>query len=81
MLDGIFIGATRTAEMRNAMFIATAIYLLCLWLSFPPLGNHGVWLSMLAFMAARGLALGIMYPGLERLLRPAKLQTAQPWRT
>ena len=78
MLDGIFIGATRTAEMRNAMFIATAIYLLCLWLSFPPLGNHGVWLSMLAFMAARSLALGMMYPGLERLLRPAKLQTAPP---
>ena len=67
MLDGIFIGATRTAEMRNAMFIATAVYLLTLWLSFRPLGNHGVWLSMLTFMAARSVALGLMYPGLERL--------------
>ena len=67
MLDGIFIGATRTAEMRNAMFIATAAYLLTLWLSFAPLGNHGVWLSMLTFMAARSAALGFMYPGLERL--------------
>ena len=66
MLDGIFIGATRTAEMRNAMFIASAAYLLTLWLSFAPLGNHGVWLSMLVFMAARSVALGLLYPGLER---------------
>ena len=66
MLDGIFIGATRTAEMRNAMFIATAVYLLTLWLSFAPLGNHGVWLSMLTFMAARSVALGLMYPRLVR---------------
>ena len=66
MLDGIFIGATRASEMRNAMFIATAVYLLTLWLSFEPWGNHGVWLSMLMFMAARSIALGLMYPGLER---------------
>ena len=66
MLDGIFIGATRTAEMRNAMLMAAAAYLLTLWLSFAPLGNHGVWLSMLTFMAARSVALGLMYPGLER---------------
>ena len=48
------------------MILAAAIYLAVLWLTFEPLGNHGVWLSMLAFMAARGLILGAMYPGLER---------------
>ena len=69
MLDGIFIGATRSAELRNAMILAAGIYLIVLWLSFEPLGNHGVWLSMLAFMAARSLALGAMYPGLERRSR------------
>ena len=66
MLDGIFIGATRTVELRNAMILAAAIYLAVLWLSFEPLGNHGVWLSMLAFMVARSAVLGAMYPGLER---------------
>ena len=69
MLDGIFIGATRTAELRNAMILAAGIYLVVLWLTFEPLSNHGVWLSMLAFMAARGLILGAMYPGLERRSR------------
>ncbi|MCZ0941924.1 MAG: MATE family efflux transporter, partial [Gammaproteobacteria bacterium] len=72
MLDGIFIGATRTVELRNAMILAAAIYLAVLWLSFEPLGNHGVWLSMLAFMAARGLILGAMYPKLERRTRSAQ---------
>ena len=66
MLDGIFIGATRAAELRNAMILAAAIYLAVLWLTFEPFGNHGVWLSMLAFMAARSVILGAMYPGLER---------------
>ena len=72
MLDGIFIGATRTAELRNAMILAAAIYLAVLWLTFEPLSNHGVWLSMLAFMAARGLILGLMYPKLERRTRSAQ---------
>ena len=72
MLDGIFIGATRAAELRNAMILAAAIYLAVLWLSFEPLGNHGVWLSMLAFMTARSLILGAMFPKLERRIRTAK---------
>ena len=72
MLDGIFIGATRTVELRNAMILAAAIYLAVLWLTFEPLGNHGVWLSMLAFMAARGVILGVMYPNLERRTRSAQ---------
>ena len=55
------IGATRSAELRNAMILAAAIYLAVLWLTFEPLGNHGVWLSMLVFMAARSLILGAMY--------------------
>ncbi len=69
MLDGVFIGATRSAELRNAMILSAAIYLAVLWASFEPLGNHGVWLSMLVFMTARGLILGAMYPGLERRCR------------
>ncbi len=73
LLDGVFIGATRTAELRNAMFLAAAIYLAVLWLAFEPLGNHGVWLAMLAFMAARGVILGAMYPQLERRVRSGQL--------
>jgi MATE family multidrug resistance protein len=66
LFDGIFIGATRTAEMRNGMAVALAVFLLAAWTLMGPLGNHGLWLAMLALMAARGLWLGLVYRRIER---------------
>lgn len=43
MLDGIFIGATLTREMRNAMVISVAIYTAALFVLIPLFGNHGLW--------------------------------------
>ncbi|WP_263140716.1 MATE family efflux transporter [Pseudomonas sp. RIT-PI-AD] len=57
LLDGLFIGATRAREMRDAMLIALALGLPLGWL-LQGLGNHGLWLAFLAFMAIRGLCLG-----------------------
>ena len=65
LLDGVFIGATRTAAMRNAMMLSLAVFLLANWLLLPPLGNHGLWLSLMIFMAARGITLALCYPALE----------------
>jgi MATE family multidrug resistance protein len=65
-LDGIFIGATRTSEMRNAMMLSLAIYLGACWVLVPTLGNHGLWLAFTIFMIARAATLGWLYPGLER---------------
>ncbi len=65
-LDGIFIGATRGREMRNAMLISLLVYLVLALALMPPLGNHGLWLSLLLFMALRGLTLARHYPALER---------------
>ncbi|MDN5924988.1 MAG: MATE family efflux transporter, partial [Xanthomonadales bacterium] len=56
VFDGLFIGATRAREMRNAMLIAAAIFALTAW-GLRPWGNHGLWLAFLAFTVARG---GIM---------------------
>lgn len=56
LLDGMFIGATRGAEMRNSMAIAAVGFALTL-LSVPALGNHGLWLSLAVFLALRGLSL------------------------
>ena len=57
LLDGLFIGATRAREMRDAMLLALLLSLpLAWWLQ--PLGNHGLWLALLSFMALRGLCLG-----------------------
>ncbi len=65
-LDGIFIGATRSREMRNMMVVSLAAYLGATVVLVPLLGNHGLWLSFLIFMVARGVTLGLHYPALER---------------
>lgn len=57
LLDGLFIGATRGAEMRNSMAVAAVGYGLTLY-SVPLLGNHGLWLALAVFLSLRGLALG-----------------------
>lgn len=57
LLDGLFIGATRAREMRNAMLLACAASL-PLGLVLQPFGNHGLWLTFLCFMLLRGLILG-----------------------
>jgi len=61
LLDGIFIGATRSAEMRNAMIVSLAVYLAATWTLMPIWGNHGLWLAFLIFMAARAFTLGAYY--------------------
>jgi MATE family multidrug resistance protein len=66
LFDGVFIGATRTPEMRNGMLGALAVFLLAAWALVPALGNHGLWLAFLAFMAARGLWLGLVFLHIER---------------
>jgi len=64
-LDGIFIGATRTAEMRNAMLLSTAIFLLAWWL-LQPWGNHGLWAALYVNYIARTATLLWHYPALLR---------------
>ena len=70
-LDGIFIGATRTADMRNMMLISLALYLL-LWAALTPLfDNHGLWAAIVIFIGLRALTLGLRYPALVRTSFPA----------
>lgn len=65
MLDGIFIGATRTRDMRNMMVISAAFYFVCAFALMPSLGNHGLWVAFLLSFVMRGLTMGLKYPGLE----------------
>lgn len=65
-LDGIYIGVTRTADMRNMMVLSTAIYLAAWWLLTAQFGNHGLWASLMVFFVVRGLTLGARYPALVR---------------
>ncbi len=65
MLDGIFIGATRTGDMRNMTAVSSAIYFASVWV-FSGYGNDGLWMALLISLVARGVTLGIRYPALER---------------
>lgn len=51
-LDGIFIGATRTAQMRNAMIASTLVFFLAWWV-LRPWQNHGLWAALHVHYAAR----------------------------
>jgi MATE family multidrug resistance protein len=68
VLDGIFIGATRTAALRNGMIAAIALYFGAQWFLTEAWGNHGLWLAVHIFLLARGITLGIQYPALVRSL-------------
>ena len=61
--DGVFIGATWSSDMRNMMLLSFAVFLGVMWWAEPRLGNHGLWLSLHAFLIARGLLLLWRYPG------------------
>ncbi|WP_417809457.1 MATE family efflux transporter [Thioclava sp.] len=65
MFDGIFIGATLTREMRNAMFVSVAIYVAALMILIPTFGNHGLWGALMVLNATRGLAMARLYPRAE----------------
>jgi MATE family multidrug resistance protein len=74
-LDGIFIGATRAGEMRNAMLVSVAIYAAAMFTLPGYLGNHGLWASVMLFMVVRALTLLALYPRVERMMTESE-QTA-----
>lgn len=65
MLDGVFIGATRTRDMRNAAVVSVAIYVLALAVLLPSLGAHGLWAGLMVMYVARTATLARRYPALE----------------
>jgi len=67
-LDGIFIGATRTADLRNAMIVSVAGYALAVWALWP-WGNHGLWAAMSLLFVLRAVTLGALYPRLVAEVR------------
>jgi len=65
ILDGIFIGATRSKDMRNCMAISFLIYCLFVWLLFETYGNHGLWAALMVMFVARAITLMFRYFSIE----------------
>ncbi len=59
--DGIFIGATASSAMRNAMIVNLLLFFLPLYYVLEPvIGNHGLWLALTVFMLSRGILLSFL---------------------
>ena len=60
-LDGIFIGASQTQELRNAMFISVVIHLISSFMLVEGFDNQGLWFSLTIFFILRALTLVIYF--------------------
>ncbi len=54
-IDGILIGATRTAVMRDSVFISTALFFAVYYGFRSVIGNNALWAAFLLFLIARGI--------------------------
>jgi MATE family multidrug resistance protein len=59
--DGIFIGASQTAEMRNGMIISAVLFITSSHFFVTNFGNHGLWLSLVFFMIIRAVTLNYYF--------------------
>ena len=66
-MDGVYIGATWSATMRNMMILSLIVYLAVWWLAAPSMGNHGLWLALNVFLAIRGVTLSARLPHHARM--------------
>jgi len=62
LMDGVFIGATWSRDMRNMMLAAFLGYCAALAVLVPLFGNHGLWAGLNLFLLMRGLFLLMLVP-------------------
>jgi MATE family multidrug resistance protein len=65
-MDGIFVGATRGREMRNAMLVSTAVFVALVWVA-APYGLAGLLAAFTLWLGMRGLTLWLLLPRVIRL--------------
>lgn len=68
-LDGIFIGVTKSKEMRNATLFALFVFLLTAFLLVPRYENNGLWISFITYVIARAIFLGSYYPRIIKQMK------------
>ncbi|TIN19586.1 MAG: MATE family efflux transporter [Mesorhizobium sp.] len=56
-MDGVFIGATWSRDMRNMMLLSFLVFAAALLTLAPAFGNDGLWAALHVFLLARGFSL------------------------
>lgn len=59
--DGIFIGLTAAKSMRNSIFIAFILYMVCYYGFRPIEKDHAIWLALFVFVFSRGILQSFLY--------------------
>jgi len=67
-MDGIFIGTTRTAAMRNAGIAAVILYIGAHYAIYPILGAAGIWVAFLFYYVMRAATLAVAYPAIRKAM-------------
>ena len=65
-MDGVYIGATWSRDMRNMMLLSFALFLAALYALPAFFGNHGLWAALHVFLVVRGFSLGAILPARMR---------------
>ncbi len=56
-MNGVFIGASWSRDMRNVMLISFAAFIAALFAFGQIFGNHGLWAALHIFLLVRGVGL------------------------
>jgi len=70
-MDGVFIGATWSRDMRNMMLLSALVFLAAAEFLPDRFGNAGLWASLHLFLIVRGVSLLAALPGRTRQTFPA----------
>ncbi|MFC3199369.1 MATE family efflux transporter [Parapedobacter deserti] len=66
-LDGVFIGSTRSGEMRNASLFSLLFFLTLSFLLSSQANNAGLWIAFIGYVIVRGLSLAYYLPRVSAL--------------
>lgn len=61
IFDGIFVGLTRTRSMLISVAAGAAVFIAVYLLTRHSMGNHGVWLAFVSYLAVRGGTLAVIF--------------------
>jgi MATE family multidrug resistance protein len=62
LLDGVFIGAALTREMRQAMIFSLGVFLMACWVLVDTFANNGLWAALMIYYLTRAASLAYFLP-------------------
>ena len=61
LYDGIMVGASQSAAMRNAMFISTFMFFVVYYSTISLIDNNALWLAFIVYLLLRGVIQALLF--------------------